>query len=152
MSRPRILVADDDGDMRRWLRLVLDPFDAEIQEVDSGFELLAALADDGPFDLVITDEHMAMPNGSKVIAMARTAGAATPFIVVTSFATEALQASLRRLEGVTLISKPIDRCWLLDTAQAALLPWDDAVEHVRSRRLRARDAPACKVGDLAVPR
>jgi CheY-like chemotaxis protein len=121
-TAPRIAIADDDIDMRQWLQMVLRPMGAVVEEVEDGAELLDALAaaEEHPFDLVITDVYMPMPSGAHVVAMARTAGFTTPFLVITSFANDELRASLGRLERTRLLEKPLARSQVVAYVSAAL--------------------------------
>jgi DNA-binding NtrC family response regulator len=112
----RLLIADDDLEMRSWLRAVLACRGAEVSEVESGAELLRALSEDGPFDLVVTDVRMSWASGVQALAMARTAGMHTPFVVITAYADDAVRTAADAL-GAALLEKPFTIEELLDTAQ-----------------------------------
>jgi len=105
MTGPRIFIADDDPAMREWLRLVLRPLKGTIREASGGVELLDLLASGEPYDLVITDLRMPAPNGLQVIAMARAAGAAAPFLVITAFPDDGVRRALEAA-GAELLAKP----------------------------------------------
>lgn len=107
MKPLRVALADDDGEMRSWIRDVLRPTRATFVEVGSGWELLHLLANEGHFDLVISDVRMPAPNGLTVITMARTAGLATPFLIITAFPDGALRRSLAAVPDALLLEKPI---------------------------------------------
>lgn len=81
----RILIADDDADMRAAVRDLLRHLHAEVDEAASGYELIAALADGEPYDLVVTDVCMPWMTGLQGLITARHAGIRTPFIVMTAF-------------------------------------------------------------------
>ena len=104
---PRYLLADDDPDMRGWLRHALGRSGAQAEWASNGVELLGRLADDGPFDLVVTDLRMPTITGLQVLAMARTAGLRTPFLVVTAFADDAVRAAVARLGPAVIAAKPL---------------------------------------------
>ena len=103
----KALVADDDPDMRKWFRAVLRPLFASIYDVSSGSDLLLSIAERGPFDLIVTDVRMPMPNGMSIVAMTRAAGVRTPFMVVTAMTDNWLQHSAAKLQDVVLLSKPL---------------------------------------------
>ena len=107
MARARIIIADDDVEIRRWLRVVLRPLNADVVEVGSGAELLLALAE-SPFDVVISDVWMPPPDGIQAAAAARTAGISTPFIVITSCTNARVRSDAERIPGTTLLYKPLD--------------------------------------------
>lgn len=106
LSALRLLIADDDRDMRDWLRAVLSQRAQVLREAASGWELLHILSHDGPFDLVITDVRMPAPSGLNVVAMARAAGLVTPFLIITAFPRQELVAAALRMDRVVLLAKP----------------------------------------------
>jgi CheY-like chemotaxis protein len=109
----RLVVVDDDAEMRSWLRVILERRGASVEEAASGWEMLHLLAERS-FDLVITDVRMPMPNGIGVLAMARAAGVTTPFLVITAFPAPGLTAMVERSVDTVLLAKPFDEETLLD--------------------------------------
>ena len=116
VSQRRFLVADDDPDMSAWLGALLSSYGAVVEARDGG-ELLCSLADDGPFDLVVSDLNMPRLTGLQVCAMARTAGLLTPFLLVTAHADGGLRRSLTRMARVVLVEKPLRPEPFLDAAR-----------------------------------
>jgi CheY-like chemotaxis protein len=55
-----------------------------VHRAEDGDELLQAIADGGPFDLIVTDVSMPWMTGLQVAHSARTAGVTTPVIVMTA--------------------------------------------------------------------
>jgi two-component system, chemotaxis family, chemotaxis protein CheY len=71
----RILVVEDSGAMRAWVRSALElleigPSPVEVVEASSGFEALRLLPR-GPWDMVITDVNMPDINGLELLAFMR---------------------------------------------------------------------------------
>lgn len=126
-TRPRILLAEDDHEMRAWLRLVLRRLHAEVVEAASGTELLELVAGNEPIDLVITDVRMPAPSGLQVVCMARTAGLRAPFLVVSAFPDRALRTSLRQV-GAEFLAKPFEASELLAAVRrlTSIAPAPDA--------------------------
>ncbi|MCB9565311.1 MAG: response regulator [Kofleriaceae bacterium] len=112
----RLLVADDDPEMRSWLKLALRPLAATLVDVADGVDLLDHLSIDGAFDAVITDVRMPGPDGLKVVAMARTAGLHTPILVITAFPDPSVRTLVARMPRTALLAKPFE----LDELRAAL--------------------------------
>jgi DNA-binding NtrC family response regulator len=115
----RLLVADDDAEMRSWLRQVLEPHGASVAEADSGVDLLRLLNEEGPFDLVVSDVRMSWASGIQVLAMVRSAGYETPFIVITAYADERVRCAASQLRAV-LIEKPFEIERLVEAADQIL--------------------------------
>ncbi len=109
----RLLLVDDDAEMRALLRSMLRPLDVDIVEAASGPQFTAALDQQGPFDLIITDVRMPAPTGLQVVENARKAGLQTPVIIVTAFPDDVLVESIAALGGTITMAKPLDRKDLL---------------------------------------
>jgi two-component system KDP operon response regulator KdpE len=80
----RILVADDDPELLQLVvnALLIRGFD--VVSATTGGELLEGIAEQGPFNLVITDVAMPWMTGLQVMHSARSAGLSCPVIVMTA--------------------------------------------------------------------
>jgi CheY-like chemotaxis protein len=116
----RILIADDDREMRRVLRDMLRSTGAEIQEAASGTDLLGCLSKGERFDLVITDLRMPAPSGLQVILETRTAGNEIPFILITAFGDDETRTALSRVPNAFMLDKPFAPPALLHCVASAL--------------------------------
>lgn len=103
----RVLVAEDNGTLRRLLALVLRRDGHQVVEACDAGELLEALASswiegDGsaPIDLVICEQSLPGLEGLTVLAGLRSRDRATPFILMTG--DEEVQRRARRLRAVVL--------------------------------------------------
>jgi DNA-binding response OmpR family regulator len=85
----RLLVAEDDADLRRLLAVALRRDGHEVIEARDGAEILEALASTliepvaSPFDVVICEQTLPGIPGLTVLAGLRSRQRATPFILVT---------------------------------------------------------------------
>jgi putative two-component system response regulator len=102
----RIVIADDDPDSLDLLRLALGNPQIEICEAVNGAELVDLLAEQGPFDLVVTDVHMPWMEGLQVLLSARAAEIHTPVLVITGLTRPDLQTKVDRLGNAKLLRKP----------------------------------------------
>jgi DNA-binding response OmpR family regulator len=125
MSRLRILVAEDDHELRSQLAEVLTRRGMQVVEAASGDESLSALAGGG-IDMVVSDVMMPAPVGVQVAAMARTAGEDMPILIITGHTDPWIAHTVRRLANAELLLKPFSMGELLD-----------AVERLLERRTRA---------------
>jgi CheY-like chemotaxis protein len=118
----RVLVADDDPDLLQQVLASLTDAGAEAVGAASGAELLERLAEEGPFDLVITDLSMPWFTGFQVTHSVREAGLEIPVIVMTGHRGAALRDQVRSLGArVALLEKPFDAA-TLRAAVAHMLP------------------------------
>jgi CheY-like chemotaxis protein len=103
----RVLLADDDPDFLDVVAAWLEGDGAIVVRATSGADLLERLAEDGPFDLVITDVSMPWMSGLHVANAAREAGLDVPFIVVTGLDDAAISSRVRALGNrSSLLRKP----------------------------------------------
>jgi CheY-like chemotaxis protein len=107
----RVLVAEDDGEMRRLLALVLRRDGHFVVEARDGGEILEALAwtlmepDRQEFDLVICEHSLPGVLGLTVLEGLRARDRATPFILITRNGGVAERG--RRL-GAFILDRPFD--------------------------------------------
>lgn len=109
----RILLAEDDPDLRRLLREVLDNLGASVVETAGGTPLLQALAAEGPFDLIVADVRNSGTDGLRSLSLARAVGMETPFLVLTAFGDADTRARVAELGRSEQLDKPFDTQELL---------------------------------------
>jgi DNA-binding response OmpR family regulator len=103
----RILVADDDLALLEAVCESLEQLGAEVVGARNGAELIEQIGEEGPFDLVVTDVAMPWMTGLQVMHSARTAGLATPVVIMTALKEERIDAQVRTLgSDVMLLRKP----------------------------------------------
>src|ERR1700750_1315032 len=81
--QPRLLVVDDDRDVRDSLRRALGYAGYAVATAAGGAEALAAIAP-APGDLIILDVLMPMLNGLETCRVLRSRGDLTPVLVLTA--------------------------------------------------------------------
>lgn len=79
----RTIVADDDPAILDLVTKDLESMGLEVMRADNGVMLIELVANQGPFDLIITDISMPWMSGLQVAMSARNAGVRTPVIVMT---------------------------------------------------------------------
>lgn len=122
MSSFRIILAEDEFDMRDMLMTILGNTGAVVHEAASGWEVLELLARHEDTRLVISDIRMPAPDGLQALAMVRAAGLQTPFLFITSFDGDTERAMARRLDA-DLLAKPFTAPQLLERI-AQLITFD----------------------------
>lgn len=111
---PRVLLAEDDPEMRRMMAGALRRRGYEVQETGDGRELVEALvravtgADELRPHLIISDVRMPGHSGLEVLARLRRVDLATPVILITAFGDARTHEEARRLGASTLLDKPFD--------------------------------------------
>jgi CheY-like chemotaxis protein len=122
MMRPRALVAEDDADLLTVVSCIVDELGIEVIRASDGGELLQRIADDGPFDVIVTDVAMPWMTGLHVMHSARASGLACPVIVMTALRDQRTNDQVAALgDDVRLLHKPFSLA-ALRRALRALIP------------------------------
>ena len=116
----RILVVDDDADLRRLLSLRLGSWEHVVSTASSGAEALSMVEHDR-FDLVITDLRMGGMDGMALFDAIRKRFAALPVIVLTAHGTipDAVAATQKGVHAY--LTKPFEPPTLKATVEEALV-------------------------------
>jgi DNA-binding NtrC family response regulator len=122
----RILIVDDEANMRRILSVILQEDGHQISEAGGAKEALTLIAST-PFDLVITDKKMPDGDGFAVLSACQEADATLPVVMLTAFATVELAVEAMRMGAFDFITKPF-------VAEAVLAVTRRALERVKILR------------------
>ena len=119
-SKPKVLVADDDPQMRRLVRAVLERDGAQVIEAEDGLDALD-LVGSNQFDLIVLDMDMPRLGGLGVLEElgASVATAQIPVIVLTARADET-EARALDLGARDYLTKPIRPTTLAARVRAVL--------------------------------
>lgn len=115
----RVLVADDDAATLAIVAAGLERLGFRVTRADDGDELLHAIAEGGPYDLMVTDISMPWMSGLHVAHSARAAGLTTPVIVMTALPIEARDVEALGPQSA-LLRKPFALTQLLKLARRLL--------------------------------
>ncbi|HEV2159765.1 response regulator [Bradyrhizobium sp.] len=118
---PRVLIIDDQKDVRAMLAIVLRVNRFEVAEAESGVAGLKAF-DEGPFDAAIVDIFLGDTSGVDVIASLRERAPELPIIAVSGMTALDFMEQAPHLANVVCLQKPFrpnDLLQALRKAQAA---------------------------------
>lgn len=122
----RLLVAEDNEVTRTLLRLMLTRHGHQVLAVENGREAVAAVQNQGPFDLAILDMQMPEMDGYAAALAIRALpgpGGQLPLIALTADVTPECHVNAARVGMARVLPKPIDWPSLL-AAMTELLPLD----------------------------
>lgn len=105
MSIRKILIVDDEEDIRDILRRQFAGLGREVETAGSAAEALEALGRDS-FDVMLMDLHMPDVSGSELLVRARSAAPGTSIVVLTGYAGCLEGRRLRKLGARAVLSKP----------------------------------------------
>lgn len=123
MDRHKILIVDDDPDLRRGLNLRLRANHYDTAYATDGFSAIAMAQKERP-DLIILD--IGLPAGDGFVVLERlqenAALSAIPVIVLTARDPEATRETVMRSGACAFFQKPADNSELLNTVRTVLNP------------------------------
>ena len=104
-STGRILVVDDDPDLREFLRLMLTSMGFEVTSAANGHEALDVIKGHNP-DLILLDMKMPVMNGWEFCHALEGRGARPPIVVLTAAPDPAARAAEAQADG--WLGKPFE--------------------------------------------
>jgi two-component system chemotaxis response regulator CheY len=122
-SLGRVLVVDDEPDIRKAVRLAITKSGYEVIEAEDGERAIEILnSDDNPLevDVIICDIRMPKINGVEAIKYFRDQYPSRPVIVLTGFPDVQLATSLLKQGVVDYLVKPIERDKLTAAVSSAI--------------------------------
>jgi CheY-like chemotaxis protein len=113
--RLRVLLADDDYEVRCALTRILELDGYEVVSVASGTELLDSIGTQmlggrgfAPIDAIVTDVRMPGWNGLRILEGLRAGGFAKPVVVITAFGDGSMRSRVERLGRAVFLGKPFE--------------------------------------------
>jgi DNA-binding NtrC family response regulator len=130
----RILVVDDEINIREALAALLNDDGYEVQTASSGEQALDTLREEA-FNIVISDLRMAGRSGLDILRWLRDTSPETEMIILTAYGTVEGAVEAMKLGAYDYISKPVDRRRLSLLIEKAL---EKQRLHQENRKLRKR--------------
>ncbi|MBN1827337.1 MAG: response regulator [Candidatus Eisenbacteria bacterium] len=117
----RVLVADDQLHVRKFLKEILEDDGFTVDQVEDGEEAIEA-ARNGNYDLLISDIRMPGKNGNEVVAALKEIAPDLPVILITAYGYDPSHIAVRaKREGVVdVLYKPFDLRKLKEAMSRAL--------------------------------
>jgi two-component system nitrogen regulation response regulator NtrX len=139
-TKPSILVVDDEPNIRRALRMVLEPEGYAVSEAESAEKALELLAVQ-PVDLGVFDIRLPGMDGLTLLSKARELWRDLPVLVVSGHADSSDIVDAMRRGAVDFIPKPVDRERVLVSVQNSLSrrSLEEKVQALSARERRFSD-------------
>ena len=123
MNLGRVLVVDDEVEVRRSLRLILVKARYDVDEAEdpeAGVEMVKSGANPVPLTAIITDLNMPKINEIIVVPYLRSQFPSCPIIVLSGSPKMEKSANMFKKAGVHFLMKPVDQERLLFTVKEAI--------------------------------
>jgi DNA-binding response OmpR family regulator len=115
MSR-RVLVIDDETNIRRMMRLTLESDGYEVEDAEDGEKGLALFGDGSGFDAVLLDQKMPGVDGIETLRRIRQRSPGARVVMITAFGTVELAVEAMKAGATDFLRKPLTP----DTLRGAL--------------------------------
>jgi DNA-binding NtrC family response regulator len=125
LTKTRVLVVDDDADVRELIASVLSQAGYDVDDAADGFAALAKVSHYRP-DAVLTDLRMPGMSGVDLLQRIRRIHGDVPVIIATGLETWDLCTAAEAYGAVTCMEKPINVDELVWTIEMALAVRQDA--------------------------
>lgn len=122
----RVLLAEDDADLRAALTAELERGGLEVVACRHGMELVAQLdksigpAGSKDYDVLVADIRMPGVTGLEVLEGLNALGRPWPVILITAFGDQATHTAARRMGAAVVLDKPFKAGRLLQEVQRAI--------------------------------
>ena len=123
MSQGRVLVVDDEADVRKSVRLILTKAGYDVDEAEdpeSGVALVKSTRSEIPLSAIVTDLNMPKINEIIVIPYYRAQYPSCPIIVLSGSPKLEKASNMFKVTGIEFLPKPIDQAKLLDALKHAV--------------------------------
>jgi DNA-binding NtrC family response regulator len=139
-TKPTVLVVDDEANIRRVLRLVLEPEGYAVLEAESAEKALDVLAAE-PVDLAVFDIKLPGMDGLTLLSRARELWRDLPVIVISGHADTSDVVDAVKRGAADFFPKPVDRDRVLVSLRNALSrrTLEEKVQALSSRERRFSD-------------
>jgi len=116
----RVLIVDDEENIRRVTRITLEAAGYQVGEADDGERGLEAFGDGSAWDAVLLDQKMPGMEGLEVLRRLKERHSTVPIIMVTAFASIELAVDAMKLGATDFVRKPMTPEIVRNAVQAAL--------------------------------
>ena len=108
VQEKRILIVDDEPNVRLVLRTALQSVGYDIVEAEDGAKALERLSSGGPgFDLALLDLQMPRMDGMELLSRLREAGSTVPVVILTAHGSIPEAVTAMKLGAIDFLTKPI---------------------------------------------
>ena len=115
----KILIADDEPEIREVIKEILEVFNLDIDMAQDGQEAIDKIKTT-KYDLIISDQKMPKKSGLDVLKWMRSENIQSPFLIQTGHGRQQLYAEASIYNVFAVLDKPWDQDLLIKTINKAL--------------------------------
>ena len=103
----RVLIIDDEENIRQMLRLTLEMADYEVGEAGDGMEAFAILGGDPAWNVILLDQRLPIMEGTEVLRRIKVLAPQARVVMMTAFASIELAVQAMKLGATDFLRKPL---------------------------------------------
>lgn len=146
----RVLLVDDEDDIRLGLRRLLERFGPDLEEAPDGADAVRMIEREGPFDLILTDLMMPRMSGGDLLKHVKSHCPETEVVIFTGYGTIRTAVQCVRDGAAHFLTKPFDNdeiCRIVERLGRQLITRRER-QDAEQRRFIAEDPRMRSVVDL----
>ncbi|HWP53966.1 MAG TPA: response regulator [Pyrinomonadaceae bacterium] len=116
----RVLIIDDEENIRQMLRLTLETADYEVGEAGDGMETFAILGGDPAWNVILLDQRLPIMEGTEVLRRIKVLAPQARVVMMTAFASIELAVQAMKLGATDFLRKPLTPEMVRNAVAAAL--------------------------------
>ena len=116
----RVLIIDDEENIRQMIRLTLEAAGYEVGEAEDGIEAFAILGGDSAWNVVLLDQRLPLREGTEVLRRISVLAPSARVVMMTAFASVELAVEAMKLGATDFLRKPMTPEVVRNSIAAAL--------------------------------
>jgi DNA-binding response OmpR family regulator len=122
----RVLIVDDEENIRQMIRLTLEAAGYEVGEAGDGIETFAILGGDPAWDVVLLDQRLPLMEGTEVLRRINVLAPSARVVMMTAFASVEIAVEAMKLGATDFLRKPMTPEVVRNSIAAALKKESDS--------------------------
>jgi FixJ family two-component response regulator len=136
----RVLIIDDEENIRQMIRLTLEAAGYEVGEAGGGIEAFAILGGDPAWNVVLLDQRLPLMEGTEVLCRISVLAPSARVVMMTAFASVELAVEAMKLGATDFLRKPMTPEVVRNSIAAALKKVSDPQTEVETQDSRRDQA------------
>jgi len=116
----RVLIIDDEENIRQMIRLTLEAAGYVVAEAEDGIEAFAILGGDPAWSVILLDQRMPLMEGTEVLRRLKVLAPSARVVMMTAFASVELAVDAMKLGATDFLRKPMTPEVVRNSVAAAL--------------------------------
>lgn len=116
----RVMIIDDEENIRQMLRLTLETAAFEVGEAGDGMEAFAILGGDAAWNVILLDQRLPIMEGTEVLRRIKVLAPQARVVMMTAFASVELAVEAMKLGATDFLRKPLTPDMVRNAVAAAL--------------------------------